>query len=259
MDALSNSDNFSIFCSITCNTNDISYDDSFSEHFILNPSGGGVGYIGSTWLDYPSISVVQNEEFFKLVFQEEDSRLGATFVNSQLPAIPTVKTRVRQQVFLSYLLLGDPELAIATRVPSTLSVEAPGMIEVGTSEVSVGVSTSLGGEAVPVAGAVACLTKEAEVYATGVTDDAGVTTLTIAPNTAGTVGLTVTAHNFIPHTGEMEVQTTEESHLYWSGYSVADDEHGNGDGILNAGEQARLEAVIINGGAATRIHPFVRS
>ena len=81
--ALSNSGNYSIFCSITCNTNDISYDDSFSEHFMLNPSGGGIGYIGSTWLDYPSLSIVQNEEFFRLIFQEKGARLGAAFVISQ--------------------------------------------------------------------------------------------------------------------------------------------------------------------------------
>tara|TARA_Y100000310_G_scaffold24488_1_gene23544 strand:- start:81 stop:4727 length:4647 start_codon:yes stop_codon:yes gene_type:complete len=256
MEALTNSNNCSIFCSITCNSNDISYEDSFSEHFILNPSGGGVGYIGSTWLDYPSISVVQNEEFFKLVFQEKDSRLGATFVNSQLPAIPTVKTRVRQQVFLSYLLLGDPELAIATRIPSALSLAAPSAIEVGTSEVSVGVSTTVNGETVPVTDAVICLTKEAEVYATTITSNTGEATLTIAPNTTGHVSLTVTAHNFVPHTGQIEVQTTEESHLYWSGYSIDDDEHGNGDGIVNAGEQVRLEAVIINGGEADANPPI---
>ncbi|MFQ6616653.1 MAG: C25 family cysteine peptidase, partial [Fidelibacterota bacterium] len=79
MYALGNTGRYSIFYNVTCNANDISYSDSFSEWFMLNAEGGGVGYIGSTWLDYPSISILQNEAFFKLVFEEDDWRLGSAF------------------------------------------------------------------------------------------------------------------------------------------------------------------------------------
>lgn len=248
MFTLGNAVRYSLFYNVTCNANDISYDDSFSERFLLNAQGGGVGYIGSTWLDYPSISILQNEEFFKLLFEEDDWRVGSAFARSQLPLVPFTFSHVYRQVYLNYLLLGDPELPVHTRLPAPLVVEAPASIAPGESGLSLTVYDTSGGLIRPVEGAAVCAAKEGEVYVVGLTDASGKVTLQVAPRTPGELTITATGRNHRPFLGTVEVEPVSRPFAYCGGVTVMDSSGGNGDGILNPGEAAVLGISIVNGG-----------
>lgn len=246
--SLGNRDNYSLFYSVTCNAADISYNDSFGEHFVLNPEGGGVGYIGSTWLDYPSISRLQNEEFFHLIFEDDRYALGSAFAGARLPMIPFLSIGFYRQVTLTYLLLGDPELNMFTNIPSQWHVDAPSDIPVGTSELTITVSTSNSPDSEAVVDALVCLEKENEVYSVGTTDFNGEVLLAVHPYTDGEINITVSKHNYRPYLGQIEIVATDEPHPYLSGFAIDDYGDGNGDGVVNPGETVQLRALISNNG-----------
>lgn len=245
--SLSNRDNYSILYSVTCNAGDISYNDSFSEYFMLNPSGGGIGYIGSTWLDYPAISRVQNEEFFRLLFEENHHKLGEVFARARLPLVPYISISRYRQVTLSYLLLGDPELDVFTNIPSNLSVLSTEEIPVGQSDIAVWV-TNPDSLDEPVSQALVCLQKDGEVYAVGETDSTGLAVFTVSSHTPGVIHVTVTKHDHRSHTGQIEVKAGEGPHAYVRAHAFEDEDSGNGDATPNAGERLRLKAHISNSG-----------
>jgi len=247
MSTITNTNRYSILYSVTCNTNDISFNDCFAEHFILNPVGGGVGYIGSTWLDYPSVSRTQNEEFFRLLFEDDYHKLGDLFVRSKLPIIPFASFIHYRQALFTYLLLGDPELDIFIRVPSNLSVQIPLSIPIGSSEITVSVTDSVGQENHAVEKALVCLEKKQEIYTTGYTNSSGEKTFFINPHTEGSLSVSVSKYLYTPYTGQIEVTSSDEPHAYCRDFYIHEID-GNGDGTINPGERIRLTTIIANTG-----------
>lgn len=257
MCVLTNNNNFSIFYAVDCNANDIGYDDCFSENFMLNPSGGGVGYIGSTWNDYPSHSVIQNDKFFELLFENGVFELGRTFSNAKLSLVPYANSLYYRTVSLSYLLLGDPTLEIYTGLPSSFSVQKPASVEVGASSVTITVTQSdpvnkLMTPGSAVKDALVCFEKNGEVYATGITNSLGKVILDIEPNTTGTLNVIVKKHNYKPYEGQISVTSTSLPHAYYRSFQIDDSPEngwdGNSDGMLNAGEHVNFVSTIINSG-----------
>jgi hypothetical protein len=116
---------YSIFLNSTCFNNNLENDTAISRSFMLNPNGGGVGYIGPTdgevaWSLRP---------FHKKIFDELfDSRggvpLGEAVANAELLLIPQDLTReyFERLALYSYILLGDPQLEVWRESPKVLSV-----------------------------------------------------------------------------------------------------------------------------------------
>ncbi|MFQ6615904.1 MAG: FG-GAP-like repeat-containing protein, partial [Fidelibacterota bacterium] len=153
-----------------------------------------------------------------------------------------------RQVYLNYLLLGDPELSFHTDNPVPLVVEGPSFVSLGPSELSLTVYDTSGGRNRPVGGATVCVTKKGEVYVMGTTGSSGEVTLPVAPLTPGDLKITATGHNARSFLTTVEVRGIQRPFAYCGGLAVMDSTGGNGDEILNPGETATLGISITNSG-----------
>ncbi|MCK4347893.1 MAG: hypothetical protein KAW47_04675, partial [Thermoplasmatales archaeon] len=137
MDSLNNDPNESIFYSMSCLSNAFEQD-SFSEHFVLNPNGGGIAYIGNSRYGWYSRgnpgdgpSDLFDREFFKSLFDESFYPVGETLADSKITFIPASQSGDTVQRWIQYSLnlLGDPETKIWTDTPKPpellVTVDAP--------------------------------------------------------------------------------------------------------------------------------------
>jgi len=102
----------------------------------------------------------------------------------------------------AYNVLGEPSVDLWTYVADSLFVDYPASISQGPNTVTITVQKS---DSVPVYEALVCLYKEGEVFETEYTNINGEVTLYPSPTTTGSVDVTVTAHNCLPHRGLMNV------------------------------------------------------
>jgi hypothetical protein len=113
----------------------------------------------------------------------------------------------REMMVQEYHLFGDPETQLWTDVPTGLIVSYPNKIGIGEQEfvVTVIANTTLPTNySVAVPNAKVCLQKGEDVYQVGYTDSNGQVVFKVHPGYPGMMNVTVTAHNYIPHIGEME-------------------------------------------------------
>ncbi|KPL01025.1 MAG: hypothetical protein AMJ91_01935 [candidate division Zixibacteria bacterium SM23_73_3] len=101
-----------------------------------------------------------------------------------------------------YNIMGDPSIDLWTTAAESLYVDFPSPVNTGTNTVTVTVQKAGGA---PVYGALVCLYKGGEVFETGYADLMGQVTLYPSPTSLGYIDVTVTAYNFLPFVGLMEV------------------------------------------------------
>ncbi|RKX69422.1 hypothetical protein DRP53_08205 [candidate division WOR-3 bacterium] len=100
-----------------------------------------------------------------------------------------------------YLWCGDPALEVWRGQPSDPVVTHPTEIPTGNQNFTVTVSDSKA----PIEDALVCVWKGNEVYEYGWTDASGQVTFQINPQTAGTMWVTASPHNFKPYEGTCQV------------------------------------------------------
>lgn len=102
-----------------------------------------------------------------------------------------------------YNLLGDPEISMYTEDAPRLTASHPSYVG-GATNVTITVSDSKA----PVQDALVCLQKgdwqSGEVYETGYTDSSGEVTLYVNPQSAGTMTVVATKHNYLPYEGTID-------------------------------------------------------
>ncbi len=254
MDALYNGPRNSILLSIGCWPAAFDYD-CIGEHFINNPNGGGVAFIGNSRYGWGSpgnpkygYSDRFDQQFFAALFSRDMYRIGATVADMKSFYVPfSQQENVYRWCQYQINLMGEPEMPIWTDTPQTLWVERPDTIIVGDSQFPVTVYNGSGGLE-PVPEALVCLVKGDEVYQRGLTDQQGQVLFEISPSSAGEMCVTATAHNFLCHTDTVLVITTGACVLY-NQHSLDDGSGGNGDGLPNPGENIDLSITLKNWGS----------
>jgi len=251
-DGLSNAPKFiGILYSVGCWPAAIDYD-CIAEHFVNSPNGGGFfignsryGWYSPSFPGYGS-SDLFDQAFFSEVFVEFNHRLGVALAGSKLQyaADAQAVNDYRWNCF-DLILLGDPEMALWTDEPGPLTVHYADTIVVGESEFLVSVTD----DDQPVKDALVCISKGDEVYSSGISGSDGQVRLGIFPTLPGTLSVTVTAPNFLPHRG-YTVIISDKPHITHCGY-VIDDAVGNNDGIVNPGEKIGLSLKLTNSGNQT--------
>lgn len=222
--------------------------DCFSKHFVVNPVGGGVAFIGNS-IDGGLSQYDQARLFFSSFFREGIFRCGPAFDRTQGFGIGTYNP-----FLYSYAmnLMGDPEMPVWTGDPAVLQVILPASLPMGPSAVTVTVLDSA--TQAPLDSAWVCLRKGIEAYAVGYTDAQGQITFDYTPESPGEVSVTVTTHNYVPYQGTITIGTAAKYVCYES--SAMDDDdlggtQGNGDGILNPGETADMLLTLRNNGTSS--------
>jgi hypothetical protein len=196
---------------IACITNafDKAVDPCLSEAFIRNPNGGAVSYVGCArygWgyatMSSHGPSFKYDRMFYSFLFtgqpEGQPQQLGAVYskMKEYWAASSSYDGAMRWCQF-GINLMGDPELCLYTADPSTFSPTYETSITAGSQSFAVqtGVSNAL-----------VCLYKEDEVYEYGTADVAGDYTASIDLATAGTMSITITAPNYRPYEGTVQVE-----------------------------------------------------
>ncbi len=207
VDALNNDYEMVNFYSLSCHSAAIDECSSIAEHFtVYNDYEAGISYTGNTrygWYQYGNCgaySGVYVKAFAKSILYEEHYPLGEAFTDHKNDN-PPGSSEYMQYCYYELILCGDPEMPLWLYQPEDMTVTHATFISMGEQDFTVTVKDGASG----IQGARVCLMKGDEVYAVGTTNYSGNVTLTINPTTAGTMDVTVTAHDYIPYEGTCEV------------------------------------------------------
>lgn len=250
MDALVNHPRNGILYSIGCWPAAFDYD-CIAEHFITNPNGGGVAFIGNARYGWGSPGNPEygysdrfDQQFYATLFREGIYHIGATLAYAKAYYVPrSHDANVYRWHQYQVNLLGEPQMAIWTMIPQALTISHPSEIIMAPGPFTV---TAASG-AVPAAGALVCVTDGADLYHYGHADEAGQVTFQISPTTPDPLDVTVTVHNGLPYEGSVSVQP-EGPYVVSESYTIDDTGGGNGDGIVNPGEAIDLDVIVVNCG-----------
>mgnify|MGYP000408302060 CR=1 FL=1 len=241
------------FCYVVnCNSAAVEYDCA-GEAWILNPTGGGLAYIGSTNVDFPLAAARHQNKFFRTWPGDGNVTLGEAHYAAVAAAATVVGNADSNLRFLTYSLifLGDPSLRPWTSIPDLLTVEHPTTLALGSGAAEVTVEAS----GTPVEGALVCFHKSGDAFATALTDVNGVASVEFAPSTVGALQVTVTHRDGVPYQGTAQVVESTDGFLALDALTIDDATDGlagtlgNGNGKIEVGETTFLGVTFSNNGA----------
>jgi len=203
--SLTNSPKNFILYSISCMSNGFDHS-SVSEHYMNNPDGGTVAYVGNSRYGFfepgqpgDGPSDLYDCEFFNSLFNDTFYHIGEAVADSKVAYIGDSQEDGTGMRWLQYAinLLGDPELPIWTDMPKKFTINKPSAITADTSQEIV-IQVLNATETEPVQNATVCIMKDDDgIYSVSETDSSGNVSFSISPS-AGALQVTVTKHNFVP-------------------------------------------------------------
>ncbi len=234
---------------VTCYTNPF-HGDCLGEHWVMNPTGGGLAYHGPT---SSSEGNIHKEYVANLVNHIFSMPLAKANAFSKIPFIPSAHNNnwVRVHQF-SLSLLGDPTLTLWKEHPhtyQTVSIE-PYPLRVGIDTVEVRVDI-----AVDPLDFTVVFYRPGEVF---VRDSTAVGHLTrvLETRTDGYLFCTVITEGYVMYRDSVPVYGAD-GYAYYRGYAVIDS-LGNNNGMINPGEEIGLRIEIGNGGGAVSTGVWAR-
>jgi hypothetical protein len=208
-DALTNSDvesllngpRYGLMYGVTCQSGGFDQNDCLGEAWVLSEGGGGF-FVGNSRYGWntPSFpgegpSDYYDQAFFESIFTMGFTRLGKAHADAKHEYVGESRSDLYMRYVMYGLnLLGDPEMNLWTSEPDTMMAAFSSETELGPQTFSVTV-TSGGG---PVSGATVCLCRDGDVYCVEETGGDGVANLFIAPESLGSIDLTVTDTGHLP-------------------------------------------------------------
>lgn len=250
MYALNNGNRTSTIYSIGCWPSAIDYD-CVAEAFLANPDGGGVAFIGNSRYGWGSpgnpgygYSDRFDDKFFYFLFKQNCNSIGEAIALAKAFYVPFARQdNVYRWCMYEINLLADPEMPLWTDIPEILNVAYPVAITTGNS----GIQVTVNNKNQPVANARICLRQAENFYFVSTTNDAGQAEFEVeTDNAADNIQVTVTAPNFLPFEGWINVNSNQP--YVYCDRVVVDNELSNNDGILNPGESAFLSLKLKNSG-----------
>lgn len=248
MDTLNNPGQWGILYSLGCQA--AGFDsNSIAEHFVNNPQGGGLAFIGNSrygWYfpgfpGYSPSDLYDNAFFDQLLIQQAPS-LGQAVGFSKADMIPLSQVDgYFRWVNYNLNLLGDPTLSVWTSAPESLQMICSDSINTGP----IGLSVSVLRNNQPAGDVVLTLYIDS-AYIRAITDRAGQAMLSGFTAIPQNAVLTAWAPNCIPLQKNVKIVTPGPS-LSYAGQRWAEIS-GNGDGLAGPGEYGTLEILIRNNG-----------
>jgi hypothetical protein len=201
VESILNGPRYGLMYGLNCQSGGFDQNDCLGEAWVLAKGGGGF-FIGNSRYGWntPSFpgegpSDYYDQAFFESIFTMGFTQLGKAHADAKHEYVG----ESRSDLYMLYVmyglnLLGDPEMSIWTSRPDTMLADFNSEAELGPQTFSVTV-TSGGG---PVSGATVCLYREDDVYCVEETGGDGVANLFIAPESVGSVYVTVTDAGHLP-------------------------------------------------------------
>lgn len=171
--------------------------DAIAEHFVTNPQGCGVSYIGNSSYGWGSpgnplygYSDRMTIALFDELFEDPSSSLGEVIAGAKTGFVPFSREANTYRC-LQYMvnLLGDPSLVPYRMTPLGPSIDLPGMVTPATTEVPVTVSAP----GISVEGARVCIhDADCSLYEVAELDASGHAIVPLSQPPSGDLALTVT-------------------------------------------------------------------
>ncbi|MBS3740749.1 MAG: T9SS type A sorting domain-containing protein [Candidatus Cloacimonetes bacterium] len=249
MDILTNGPKYSVLYSIGCWPAAFDYD-CIAEHFLTNPDGGGVAFVGNSRYGWGSpgnpvygYSDRFDQEFYHQIFDKGINTIGNTVGAIKSTYIPfSGQENVFRWCEYEINLLGDPTLPIWTDEPRELTVNYPDTIPLGNNQCNITVNH----DAQPVENALVCLMAQQQgIYVTGYTGINGQLSLPIeVTDPSKDISITVTGKNFIPVEGAIKVDT-DQTYIQISDFSL----NGSISNLIEPGDTALVDITVKNFGS----------
>ena len=221
--------------------------DCIAEHFMNNPNGGCVAFIGNSRYGWGSpgnpgfgYSDKMQYEFAKRVFVDEDVHIGLAHALAKAQYVPfAAGENVYRYCEYQLNLLGDPEMPLWTDETLALNIVAPEDVMGTDGGLRVTVSDAVGA----CEGAMVCVTNGGDVYMRAVSDMSGSAEFTLNTASPESLLVTVTDYNHIPLQMKVNV-VTDGVHLACTDCGILD----GGDEKANPGETVVLDVAVRNYG-----------
>jgi hypothetical protein len=259
--SLSNGFMMPFVVSLTCGTGDFEGTaDCISEAFLKAGSPGAPkGAIGAictaTLSTHTCFNNCVDAGIFYGIFTDGIYHMGGALNRGKLNLYLNYPQNPANSVYnFSYWnnLMGDPGLELWTSIPQDMVVNYNTQVAVGTNYLEVMVE-DVNGLLLENAWVTALMGSD-DIFATGYTNAEGMIILPVNAQTPGSVKLTVTKHNYIPHLGNFDIGNAERFVNVFE-VNIDDDTSGssagNGDGIVNPGENIELGVSLKNFGTST--------
>lgn len=244
-DAFANNDKYALMVVITCFTNPFQ-SDCLSEHWLCNPEGGGIGYIGPS----SSSEAYLHEEYTRVLFDSLFSApVASALAKSKIPFVPQSLWDNWYRLYqFSINYLGDPCLTLWDSIPhvyTTVTV-SPETLNIGLDSITIQIDP-------PVPSRV-LFYKPGELYVWD-TIPAGSITSAIFTESAGYLNIMI---QDIPpsNRGRRYVTTMDSCYVTPSRPCIAYHHHvvhdtvHNADGQVNPGEDIYLAVYLTNNGGS---------
>ena len=234
-------------CSVACVNGNFTGSTCFGEAWLRAtsaatgaPTGAIAAYMSSinqSW-DPP---MEAEDEAVDLLVADSMRTLGGLWYNGSCRMID-VYGAGGVDMFMTWIIFGDPSVAVRTKTPQEMIVNHIGTLFLGMDQYDVNV----GG----VAGALCALYADGVLYGSALTDGAGQATITMPepPLEPMTLTLTATAYNKATFIGSVDVIPASGPYLIVEDVQYID---GNGDAVLNAGEALAMRVMLRNVGIET--------
>ncbi len=222
--------------------------DCIGEKFVTQLQNGFVAFLCNSRYGWGNgqntagASQFFHRQFVDALFRENLTTLGAMNHDSKEDCIPWTEQTVMLWCYYEMNLLGDPALDVWTDEPGEMEPEHLGALVIGEPTYEV--------EVPGVEGAVVCLSRDGSIISAAETDENGATVLEIDEpiDEPGLLTLTVTAHDYLMLTDEVEALRPEAGYPWVNVVEITDFE-GNEDGQADAGERIELCPLVNNLGS----------
>ena len=239
---------------VTCSSNNFaSSSPSEMETFIrygslAAPKGAVTGIGMSTSSTHTTFNNVIHGGIFEGIFVHDMRTMGEALLRGRLymDEIFGISSPDNVARFNHWCnLMGDPTMEVFTGTPRSFQIETEQSIPVGLSLLDIAVSDAEGNS---IEGASVVLSQGFEILSRGYSDAQGHIILVLPEDMSpGAAQLTISAHNFKPLIHPIDI--VDISTLVPAGIVINDSEHGNANGIVNAGETVELYFGLLNTGS----------
>ncbi|MCD4772649.1 MAG: T9SS type A sorting domain-containing protein [Bacteroidales bacterium] len=144
----------------------------------------------------------------------------------------------------TWTCFGDPSLMVRTAMPAEMTATYNSSVIIGCSEIIVTCNAE---------GGLVALTLDGEIISTAFVEG-GSATLQFDPLTnIGSITITITAFNYVPHIGNIEILTANGPYVIYESH-VVNDSLGNNNGIVDYDEDITFDVVLENVGTEDAVN-----
>lgn len=251
--------NFTIMQTHGCTCGAFDYNDCILEKMVTihNFAAAVVGNSRYGWFNEGQTegpAAHLHREMVDAMFNEQIAQIGKAFMESKIQTAPWVEAPGQHEEgalrwnFYDINVLGDPAMSIWNNEPIDIDVSYPAEIPVGT--LSVNVTVTSGGE--PLENFSCVIMKNGEMRSLATTDVNGEAVMEFNPTVdeTGEASLIVSGYNCLPDTNDIMFIPAEGAYVVYAENEI-DDTQGNGNGMIDFGEQIWLNVSIENVGVVT--------